>query len=256
MLQLTHKVRGQGQAIVLLHGLFGSASTLTGIARFLSSKYTVHSFDLPGHGQSASCADMSLPSLAASVLDNVQGLNIQSPHIIGHSLGGKVAMQLALNSPAAFSSVTVLDIAPVEYHGGLENVFEGLLSVDFNTAKSRGDVNTQLAKHIAEQGVRDFLMTNLRKADDAYEWRIDVDYLAACYSDFLAAPQSDGVFTKPALFVHGANSDYVLPAHTPLIENLFTDVQVKTVADTGHWLHAEKPDTVHALLNEFLSALA
>lgn len=255
MLQLAHRQRGEGPPLVLLHGLFGASSTLNGIARALSTHFRVISFDLPGHGKTPQCDDMRFQHLANCLYYSMQQLGVNDAVLVGHSLGGKVAMQLALSKPEAVNKLCVLDIAPVRYEGGLENVFAAALATDLTSAQSRDDVDAQLAKGIPDAGVRAFLLTNLaRDANKQLQWRINFSALFKHYQDFLQAPVSDGHYDGEVLFIKGEQSDYLLPAHKAAVLKFFPRAELKQVAGTGHWLHAEKPDVVHALLRRFLGA--
>ena len=256
---LAYKERGQGPVVVLLHGLFGNADNLNGIARALDEHYTVLSLDLPGHGRSTLQADMSLAGMADRVAATVLHVLVErfnvgqvEFHLVGHSLGGKVAMQLAMMQPNIVKSLVVLDIAPVQYPRHHDEIFAGVNNVELSAIKSRSDADSVMSIHIENPFVRQFILTNLRKMESGgYRWRIDFSALQAHYNEFSAAPKGPQ-YQGPMLLIKGELSDYVLAEHRQAFSNCFSDSQFKVVQGVGHWLHAEKPQLVNTLLLKFL----
>tara|TARA_R110002126_G_scaffold38993_19_gene116055 strand:- start:7362 stop:8123 length:762 start_codon:yes stop_codon:yes gene_type:complete len=245
-------ISGSGQPLVLLHGLFGSYDNLAGVARALADKWQIISIDLPNHGQSPHCDDMSYATMVAYLAATLDSLNIQNCAMLGHSLGGKLAMAFALRYPQRVSRLIVADIAPVRYDSGHQAVFAGLNAVKLTDIASRQQADQQLAQHIIEPGVRQFLLKSLQKTEQGFSWRFNLPILAACYDALLGAPQTGDEYLKPVLFIKGADSDYILPEHRPEIMRYFPAAQAKIINGTGHWLHAEKPAAFTKLVSDFL----
>jgi esterase len=252
VLPLHYSDQGDGIAtVVLLHGLFGSGDNLGALARSLATGYRVISADLRNHGRSPHSASMTLAELAGDVLGLLDTLAIDRAHLVGHSLGGKVAMQLALNAPARVGRLVCADIAPVQYTPHHQQIFAGLRAVDLAAVSQRGDADAVLAQYIDELPVRQFLLKSLYRDEEGFHWRFDLDALIANYDEVLAAPIGEP-FAGPTLFIKGGLSDYVLPEHEAAVRALFPNFRVKVIEGTGHWLHGEKPLVFNKLVKDFL----
>lgn len=250
-MKLHYEQRGSGPCLVLLHGLFGSQDNLAGIARAAEANFTVISMDLRNHGQSPHSDSMTYSQMAADVLDTLPA-DIEPFFLLGHSMGGKVAMQLALEQPERVQALVVADIAPVVYDSRHDSIIKAMQSVAIESITQRSEADQQLARTIAEKGVRQFLLKNLQKHDDRFVWRCHLPAIAACYPEVLKAPESTSSYEKPVLFIKGANSDYILPEHQEPIRQLFPKAQAKIIHGAGHWLHAEKPAAFNKLVLDFL----
>ena len=251
MILHTHST-GAGEPLVLIHGLFGSYENLAGISRALADQWQIISIDLPNHGQSPHSDQMNYDSMVADLAETLDSLNINQCALLGHSLGGKLAMAFALTYPKRVSQLVVADIAPVRYNPSHQAVFAGLNAVNFTTIKNRADADKQMAEHITEPGVRQFLLKSLHKSEQGFSWRFNLEVLAKCYEQLLNAPAATGNFSGPVLFIKGAESDYILPEHRPHITRLFPAAEAKIINGTGHWLHAEKPAAFTKLVRDFL----
>ncbi|MBO6505607.1 MAG: alpha/beta fold hydrolase [Kordiimonadaceae bacterium] len=242
--ELFGRTRGEGPWLVMLHGLFGSGDNLGGIARILSEHYKILLLDLRNHGRSPHAVEMSYEAMAEDVLAAMDREGIQSAHIFGHSMGGKVAMQLALMAPKRLKALVVGDIAPVQYGDNHGRILEGMQAVAAAAPQSRQEAQALMAEFENEPGVLSFLMTNWRKNDDGiWGWRVNLSAIVSRYAD-IAAGAEGTAFKGPVLFLRGENSDYVQADHKDKILALFPAAAVKTISGTGHWLHAEKPDMV------------
>lgn len=238
--------------MVLLHGLFGSAENLGALARVLAEHFTVYSLDLPGHGRSPHSSSLSLSSMVRDVQQWMQAHGLTAAHIVGHSLGGKLAMELALTQPELLHSLTVMDISPVHYDPHHNQVFAGLLSVDLASLTSREQADHLLQHYVPEYPVRSFLLKNLvKEAAGHFSWRMDLPSIHAGYPD-LIRENSAGVFARNTLFLKGGSSPYIKESHREAILSRFPQTQLKIVSNTGHWLHAEKPELVAKLIEKFL----
>jgi esterase len=251
-LPLHYSEQGSGAiTVVLLHGLFGSGDNLGALARALAPDYRVISVDLRNHGRSPHSATMTLAELAGDVLALLDALAVERAHLVGHSLGGKVAMQLALSAPARVGRLVCADIAPVQYAPHHHGIFAGLQAVDLAALNQRGEADAVLARDIDEVPVRQFLLKSLYRDEGGFHWRFDLAALIANYKEVLAAPEGEP-FEGPTLFIKGGDSDYLLPEHADRVKALFPNFRVKVIEGTGHWLHGEKPVVFNKLVKDFL----
>lgn len=251
---LYNNVIGEGEPLILLHGLFGMGDNLSMIARPMAEHYQVHRLDLRNHGRSFRSSSMSFAEMADDVLAVMDAQGIDKAHLLGHSLGGKVAMQLALQQPQRVNKLVVADIAPVAYYGNHDAVFAGLNAVDLNIIQSRRDADGVLKQHIEEEGVRLFILKSLYKTDQGrYDWRLNVDAIQQCYEQLRSANHADKPFNGPTLFIKGELSNYIKADYKEAIDALFTQASFKVIENTGHWLHAEKTVTFNKLVEDFLA---
>ncbi|MGI9288958.1 MAG: alpha/beta fold hydrolase [Pseudomonadales bacterium] len=252
-MKLHFKQTGRGEPIILLHGLFGSASNLGGVARALATNFSVYSVDLRNHGKSPHTEQMDYSSMADDVLQLIDDQTLSPAHLLGHSMGGKTAMQLALNYPQHVGKLIVADIAPVTYQHAHTNVLQGLTAVAETRVSSRQQADDILAQHVSEAGVRGFLLKSLtRKPQGDYTWQLNLDAIEVNY-DELAKGNSGEPFTGDTLFIKGDQSDYILPEHKDAVLALFPNAQVRVIANAGHWLHAEQPETFNNIVERFLN---
>jgi esterase len=245
---------GQGSAVVLLHGLFGSGANLGALARSLQDGFTVFSPDLPGHGRSPWLTDLSLPAMADTLCRWMEEEGVSRAHLVGHSLGGKVAMQLALGYPERVASLVVADIAPVSYTPHHESVFAALAAVAEGQCASRQAAGELMASHLQEEAVIQFLLTSLQRDDQGmYGWRFDLQGIRTAYAALLAAPKGDEPYAGPVLFISGGDSDYIQPQHRPAIDAFFPTAMIEVMPGCGHWLHAQKPPRFNGIVGRFLA---
>ncbi|PPA29855.1 alpha/beta hydrolase [Aeromonas jandaei] len=251
---MNFKEQGQGPAVILIHGLFGSLDNLGLLARALGEHYRVISVDLRNHGVSFRSDDMSYPAQAADILALMDHLGLDQAAIVGHSMGGKVGMQLAKLAPARVSRLVVADMAPVAYpHSRHQNVFAGLNATLATLPQSRSDAERILAEHIEIAGVRQFLLKSFAKGEDGWQWRFNVPALEENYANIMGWPEDERCFEGPVLFIKGGDSDYMQPQYSEAALAQFPAAKVRVIAGTGHWLHAEKPMLFNKLVVDFLS---
>lgn len=252
-MMLYSKVMGEGFPVILIHGLFGMGDNLAMVARPLAEHFQVHCLDLRNHGRSPRAGSMTFPDMAGDVGEYLRANGIKRAHLLGHSLGGKVAMQLALTAPDLVEKVVVADIAPVTYHKrGHDDVFAGLLAVDLASLAARRDADSQLAEHIREEGVRQFILKNLYRDETGnFSWRINVEALYACYDQMREGIDGEP-FAGDVLFIKGGDSPYIQESHRETIMRLFPNARLKILQGAGHWLHAEKPAAFNRIVLAFL----
>lgn len=244
--------QGQGKATVILHGLFGSSDNWRNIATALADYSHVYSLDLPNHGQSAHCDDMHYSAMAATVHHWMQEHEIESAHVIGHSVGGKLAMTLARDYPQSVERLVVVDIAPKRYPNRHQAIFDALLALDLSAIENRRQADEILSKTIPDKAIRQFLLMNLVVDGNRLHWRFNLSGLNAAYEDLMADITLPTVQTLPTLFVKGEQSDYIDADDISMIQTHYTDSQIKTVEQAGHWVHAETPKAFISLVSSFL----
>jgi esterase len=241
-------------ALVLLHGLFGSSANWGSIARQLANRYQVLVPDLRNHGQSPHVPEHDYPAMADDLRGLLRERSLDGAIFIGHSMGGKVAMQLALSDPQRVRGLAVVDMSPVAYAHDFAAVLSGFDAVDLAAVKDRADADRQLAAHVPASGVRAFLMQNLVRRDDRWQWRLNLAALRNAQAQITGFPEpaAGSRYPGPTAFIHGELSDYLRPSHHPTIERLFPNVRFCRVAEAGHWVYADRPQAFMACLDAFL----
>lgn len=245
---------GPGATIIIMHGLFGMLDNWHNVAKKLSERYRVFSLDLRNHGQSPHSDDMSFELMAGDLNKFMEEKSIPSASIMGHSLGGKVAMEFALQYPEKTENLVVVDIAPIKYKAGHTEIFEALFKLDISDEeKKRSDLDKELAEMIPEFSVRQFLLKSLeRNPEGGYSWKFNLQVLYDQYDKLISGIADNRTYPGPALFIAGGNSPYIKKEHEGGIEKLFPNFRITTIADAGHWVHAEKPGELIEALDEFL----
>ena len=242
--------RGEGGLpLVMLHGLFGRAANFGAVQQRLAATRRVLALDLRGHGGSPHARPVSYAEMAADVAETLAALDALPCALLGHSMGGKVAMTLALTRAEAVVALIVADIAPVTYPSHFGAFVVAMLAVP--AASGRAEAEAALAGAIPNQAVRRFLLQNFRPGTG---WTCDLPGIAAGLPGIEAWPVTEAVYRGPALFVAGGRSDYIRPQAHPAIEARFLHTRFATLPDAGHWLHAEDPDGFVRAVDEFLVA--
>ena len=251
---------GEGIDLILLHGLFGSKENLRSLGRQLSTHYRIHALDLRNHGQSFHADSMNYMIMANDVFKYMHKNNINQAHVMGHSMGGKVAMQMALMLPEKIHSLMVMDIAPVDYteYGTVnrhDNILNGLQALEKQKITSRSEADRILMPYVKNDIERSFLLKNIRRKEDKTLYlRLNIKAIVCSYNAIQAAP-SGNPFKKPVLFIKGEESDYICREYKEKTIDLFPEAKLKIIPGTGHWIHAEKPLEIADMALEFLSVV-
>jgi esterase len=257
-LQLAYRESGTGTPLIIMHGLFGSAANWGVIAQGLRERSHVFLLDLRNHGQSPHIATMSYDEMAGDVLTFMDQQHLDQAVLLGHSMGGKVGMTVALSAPERVQALVCVDSAPVAYDHDRFHFAEAMRSLDLSCIRSRDDADAQLADLVPDQQGRTFLLTNLKRQEDGtFGWRLNLDAIVHEMRDLVGFPEMvpwtsyDGA----ALFIAGEHSQYVTPANRPQTLALFPEAAFATVADADHNPHTENPVAVIDLLNDFLTTV-
>lgn len=252
-MQLHFKESGRGRAVILLHGLFGSLDNWHSIALRLTESFHVFAVDQRNHGQSPHNSEMNYPLMAADLNEFMAARGLETAAVIGHSMGGKTAMQFALQFPKRVEKLIVGDMAPRAYAPAHEKIFAAQLALDLKLFSTRQQIEDVLAPEIPDLALRRFLLKNLgRSSTGDFFWKINLrgiseNYLLLCQPVFTAVP-----FAKPTLFIRGGKSNYLRPEDERLIGELFPRVKIETIAEAGHWIHADAPEAFLRLVGDFL----
>ena len=247
---------GNGPPVVALHGLLGRARNLAGIGRALEASHAVWLADLRNHGASPWSDEMTYAAMAEDVAALIEREDLGPVTMIGHSMGGKVAMCLALTRPELVDRLVVVDIAPVRYAQGYESFVRAMQACDLAPPRRRADVDAQLAATVPDPAMRAFLLQNLETRDGALAWQPNLAGLLAAMPELTDFPEAlaGRRYAGPTRALRGARSDYVDAAGAAALRGYFPDATVATVPDAGHWPHAEQPVAFQRLLAEALAA--
>ncbi|RLV58893.1 alpha/beta fold hydrolase [Parashewanella curva] len=251
---MNYVVSGQGPSIILIHGLFGNLDNLKNLAQHLETDYQVIRIDLPNHGASPHIDNLNFDIISQQLLTVFNELHIEKAHFVGHSLGGKAAMAFALNNSNKCLSVIAADIAPAKYPRRHDSVFNALTSLPLNQGSDRKAALQHLVSSGIETPTAQFLLKNLQRNDTGFTWKMNLQGLLNSYETLIDWPYQRIQYTGPCLFIRGGNSDYITQEHRQDILSQFPKVQAKTIHETGHWLHAEKPMVFNRIVKEFIDS--
>ena len=250
---------GAGEPVALLHGLFGAAQNWGTIQKRLAATgHRVIALDLRNHGASPRAEAMDYPAMAADVAETLAALGAPRAAVVGHSMGGKVAMALALTRAEAVTRLAVADMAPIAYPPALRGYVAALQALPLRPGLTRRQADAALAETIPQPGIRAFLLQNLRLGADGAPpaWRLNLPALAAAMPVIEAFPEVGVPYRGATLFLGGERSDYIRPDSHARIRALFPAARFATVPKTGHWVHSENPEGFLGLLEAFLAGEA
>jgi esterase len=251
-LHLHRQSFGHGPGLVFLHGFLGSGDNFWPHAQALKDSFTCHLLDLPGHGRSPHLACYTLKALGDEVAANLEDLGPGPFHLVGHSLGGKVACSMALRHAPLLNRVVLADISPAPTPPKHEALLKAMLAVPLAELSQRDDAEAYLRGAEPSLDVRRFLLKNLERQDNGWRWKPDVTRFQRDISALLAEKLEGPPFERPAMLIRGLRSDYVLDEDLDITRKVFPHLVVKPM-DTGHWVHAEKPADFVKLVRDFLT---
>ncbi len=244
---------GNGEPLIILHGIFGSSDNWQTVGKELSVKYKVYLVDLRNHGSSPHSDEFDYNVMTDDVLELMLNEEIEKAHLLGHSMGGKTAMTFAARYPERVIKLIVVDIAPKYYEPHHARIFRGFRSVNLDLIKTRHEADIQMSHRIPEVGVRQFILKNLTRVKDRFIWKLNLDVIEENAEKIGEALSDDDWFSGHVLFIAGGSSDYVKDSDLPGIHQHFPNAVVKYVPGAGHWVHAEQPKTLARLVFDFLA---
>lgn len=258
-MQLNYKqYSSTGEPLLVLHGLFGSLSNWGAHCKKLADTFAVYGIDLRNHGDSPHADALNYQVMAEDVRELMQRLELEHCYMIGHSMGGKVAMQLALSYPDLVRKLIIVDIAPVAYESkadGHGRILQGMAELKLAELQNRNDAEAPLKAFIEDEATRKFILTNLsRNEAGGYKWRLNLESIRQNYDRLREGLESDTPYEKPVLFVKGALSNYIHVKHEKEILRLFPAAKVKIVMEAGHWVHSERPQVFRKIARDFLNS--
>ena len=255
-MKLFSREYGTGFPLLIIHGLLGSSGNWHSLSRSVfADSFHTFTLDMRNHGQSPHDSEMSYELMANDVVTFADDHQLERFHVLGHSMGGKVAMTLAAREPDRVKKLIVADIAPRSYPDHHSHLFRALMSLDLADIISRRDADARLMEDIASLPVRQFLLKNLAYGkDDGYVWRPNLDNIYHAYSEISgSADQIEGGFGGETLFISGGASGYITADDNERIRKLFPKATVATMDGVGHWLHAEAPQEFSQIVLDFLA---
>jgi len=252
---LNFKVLGSGKPVVIFHGLLGSLDNWITIARTLSSKYKVILVDLPNHGKSYHTKKFSYQQMSEKVHKLFLSLNLSSLSIIGHSMGGKLAIKYVDNYSSFVEKAVIVDIANKNYSSNRFNyIFNGINETNLSSFKSRSEINEAISDFISDIGERNFVLKNLKRIDSGFEWSPNIILLQKSLIEISSKVKLRSKIFNETLFLFGQNSQYY---NSDDIKNLsidFENFNIKIISNSGHWIHAENPSDFLSSVDNFLSS--
>lgn len=252
-MKLFSRIIGEGQPLLIVHGLFGMSDNWQSLGKKFADFYEVHLIDQRNHGRSPHSAVFNYDVMTADLVEYIQDRGLSNVLLMGHSLGGKAVMELSVKHPALVEKLIVVDISPKAYPLHHDKIIAGLQSLDFDLLTSRGEADRRLADYVVDVDVRQFLLKSLywvEKGQLAFRFKLDA--IAEHITEVSKALTTDAVYKGPCLFVDGATSSYIADEDEDLILNHFPGGEIVTIADAGHWVHAEQPDRFFDEVMRFL----
>jgi esterase len=246
---------GAGPPVAILHGLFGSGRNWRSVGQHLAARHRVLAFDLRNHGASPWADGMSYGEMVEDLRASLRAHDIEHAALLGHSMGGKVAMLTALLHPGEVDRLVVVDIAPAVNPPGLLAYIRAMRAVDLAGVARRAEVDVRLAMAIPDPAERAFLLQNLMIGEGAAHWRLNLEAIEREFPHIVGFPDlpASTAYSGPTLFVGGARSNYIQPAHEPVIRRLFPQTRILHIKGAGHWVHAEQPQAFVQTVAPFLS---
>ena len=253
-MKLYSKIYGdKGQDLIIIHGLFGMSDNWKSLGKQFAKYYKVHLIDLRNHGRSPHSEDFNYDVMCEDVLEYMRDHNIQKPILLGHSIGGKVAMKFAFTYPEKIEKLIVADMAPRRYNTDfVQNLLQTLYKLPLSNFEKRKEIDSILSSTFEDKGMRLFLLKNLyRNENKEFAWRFNIKVLLEKVSNIQEADFVKGICKIPTHFIRGGNSNYITTEDELIINKHFSDFSIVTIDGAGHWLHAEKPERFYDEVIEF-----
>lgn len=253
-MKLNYKEVGQGKPLIILHGLFGSLDNWISIARKLEDRRRVFLVDQRNHGHSPHSNEFNYEVMTNDLKELAEKHRLQNIELVGHSMGGKTAMLFATKFSELVDKLVVVDIAPKYYPVHHDTIIKGLHAIDVHSITSRNEADERLSQHISDFGIRQFLLKNLKRVPDGFDWKINLEVIEREIEEVGKALPSNATYNGPALFIRGESSNYIQDEDMKLIQQHFPEANLSTVSNAGHWVHAEQPKALLELLIDFINS--
>jgi len=254
-MKLHYRSMGEGQPLIILHGIFGTSDNWQTFAKQMAGQYQVFLLDQRNHGLSPHSDEFDYPVMAEDLREFIEEHRLKDPIVLGHSMGGKVAMFFATRYPDMLSKLIVVDIAPRAYPVHHQQILKALGAVNIQEISSRKEAEEQMKPIIADFGIRQFLLKNLkREEDESFRWKLNLPVIADNIERVGEAVDDSQQVAKPTLFVGGEKSDYIRDEDHTLILSIFPQARIVNIAEAGHWVHAEQPKLLLKEIKHFLEA--
>jgi pimeloyl-ACP methyl ester carboxylesterase len=245
---------GEGQPVIILHGVFGTSDNWQTFGKQLAEQYQVFLPDQRNHGLSPHSDEFDYQVMAEDLLEFINSHQLKDVIILGHSMGGKVAMFFATKYPDKFEKLIVVDISPRAYPVHHQTILKALGAVKIKEIDSRKEAEDQMKPYIADFGIRQFLLKNLKRNDqDGFEWKLNLSVISRNIERIGEAVDDSRPVNKPVLFVGGEKSDYITEEDSALIKKIFPQSKIVMISDAGHWVHAEQPEQLYREVTDFLA---
>jgi len=254
-MKLFYRQSGEGRPLIILHGLFGSSDNWYSLAKVFAQSNTVYLVDQRNHGQSPHSQEFNYKLLTEDLEDFIHEHQIIDPIVLGHSMGGKAAMNFAVKYPDKLKKLVVVDIVPKKYPVHHDHILEGMMAIPLATLTTRAEADTILGNFVSEPEVRQFLLKNLsRNSSGGFTWKVNLEAIAKHIEDMGEGMQYTGTYEGPTLFVKGSRSNYFKEGDEEMMKTIFRQMETVTL-DTGHWVQAEKPEEFAKVVLQFLTQL-
>lgn len=253
-MKLHYRTMGEGQPIIILHGVFGTSDNWQTFAKQLSDSYQIFLLDQRNHGLSPHDEAFDYHVMAEDLREFIETHKLENPIILGHSMGGKVAMFFAVSYSDQFKKMIVVDIAPRAYPVHHQKILEALGAVKIDQVSSRKEAENQMKPYIADFGIRQFLLKNLKREDNnSFSWKLNLSVIRDNIKRIGEAVEDSRPVEKPVLFVGGEKSDYIRKEDHSLITRIFPQAHIVAIPGAGHWIHAEQPELLLEQVKQFLA---
>src|SRR5215475_12090428 len=253
-MHLAFEVVGKGDPLIILHGLLGSANNWRSMSRRLGAHYQVFAVDLRNHGRSPHSDILDYDVMAADLWEFVKQQALRRIMLLGHSMGGKVAMQFAIDYSKQVDRLIIVDIAPKPYEPSQRYLLQALRALDLTRYKSFADVDTALAPKVSSDSLRQFLLKNLTRVENGgLRWKMHLEAIDRNYDKLLRGLAPERSFNKPTLFIRGGRSNYIEDDDMPLIRQMFPQAEIATLSKAGHWVHIDAPEEFFQTVLNFLN---
>ncbi len=252
-MKLFFRHQGKGKPLIILHGLLGSSDNWHSLGKLFAETFSVYLIDQRNHGQSPHSDEFNYKVLSEDLEEFIKENQIEKPHVIGHSMGGKTAMNFAVKNPGLVDKLIVVDIVPKTYVVKHDLLIEGMKAIPLGEITSRSEAEVSLARYEPDSAVRQFLLKNLaRTPDGKFTWKVNLSAIDTHLQEIGEGMVYKGVFAGPTMFINGRKSEYFKPGDEDFIKTIFPNANFVTL-DTGHWVQAENPQEFSKLVLDFLS---